>query len=481
MSLGDTSEFGGRSEDDGLTRRVFLLGVGGAALLAACGGSEEVGGGGEVPGAPPQTVFHEPATKLSGDLRILMWSHFVPRHDRWFDGFARDWGKRVGVNVTVDHINVTEIPARISAEVAARRGHDLSQFIATLAQFEPSVLDLNDVVQEAEKRHGKMLDICRRSSFNPTTEKFFAYGPAWAPDPGDYRRSLWQKVGMPDGPSTWQQLLEGGREIKRTEKIPVGIGMSQEIDSNMAAWALIWSFGGKLQDAGERVVLNSPEVVDAVAFMARLYKEAMTPEVFAWNPASNNQGLIAGKLSYILNSISAWRTAQVQSPKIADDVYFRRALRGPKDALAGQHVMYNWIVPKHAKNPAAAKEFLLHYTANLENATYQSELYDFPAFSSLVPKLDGWLKSDPFRAKPKDKLAVLDYGEAVKWTANIGHPGPTNTAIGEVLATFVLPNMMAKAARGDLSPKEAVAQADRQCQRIFAKWRGRGLIGGGTA
>ncbi len=465
-------------EQRGLTRRVFLLGVGGAALLAACGGTDEIGGGESAPGAPTRIHFTEPATKLSGDLRILMWSHFVPRHDRWFDGFAQDWGRRVGVNVSVDHINVTEIPARISAEVAAGRGHDLSQFIATLSQFEPSVVALNDVVKEAEKRHGKMIDICRKSSFNPTTERFYAYGPAWAPDPGDYRRSLWQKVGLPNGPETWQQLLEGGREIKRESKVPVGIGMSQEIDSNMAAWALIWSFGGKLQDANERVVLNSPEVVDAVGFMARLYKDAMTPEVFAWNPASNNQGLIAGKLSYILNSISAWRTAQVQSPKVADDVYFKRALRGPKDALAGQHVMYNWIVPKHARNPDAAQEFLLHYTANLEHATYQSELYDFPAFPEVVPKLDGWLQSDPYRAKPQNKLAVLDYDEAVKWTTNIGHPGPANTAIGEVFGTFVIPNMMARAARGQQSAAESVAQAEGEIKQIYDKWRGQGLVGG---
>jgi ABC-type glycerol-3-phosphate transport system substrate-binding protein len=481
MSFGDTPGLPDHDDRSGLTRRVFLLGVGGAALLAACGGTDEIGGNGGGTAGPRETVFREPSTKLSGDLRVLMWSHFVPRHDKWFDAFAKDWGRRVGVNVTVDHINVTEIPARISAEVAAKRGHDVIQFISALSQFEPSVVALDDVVQEAERRHGKMLDICRKSSFNPTTGKFYAYGPAWTPDPGDYRRSLWQKVGMPEGPSSWQELLEGGREIKQREKVAVGIGMSQEIDSNMAAWALLWSFGGGVQDASERVVLNSPETVEAVSYMSRLYREAMTPEVFAWNPASNNQGLIAGKLSYILNSISAWRTAQVQSPKVADDVHFVRALRGPKAALAGQHVMYNWIVPRHTKNPDAAKEFLLHYTANLEQATYESELYDFPAFKTLVPKLDQWLTSDPFRAKPKDKLKVLDYDEAVTWTANIGHPGPTNTAVGEVLATFVLPNMMAKAARGSRSPKAAVAEAHEQCERIFAKWRARGLIGGGAA
>ena len=83
--------------------------------------------------------------------------------------------------------------------------------------------------------------------------------------------------------------------------------------------------------------------------MAKLFKQTMTNEVFSWNAASNNQGLVAGKLSYILNSISAWRTAQGTNPEVADDVFFVPALRGPEAALAAQHVLYNWIVPKHAR------------------------------------------------------------------------------------------------------------------------------------
>ena len=34
--------------------------------------------------------------------------------------------------------------------------------------------------------------------------------------------------------------------------------------------------------------------------MAKLFKESMVPEVFAWTAVSNNQALIAGKASYIL-------------------------------------------------------------------------------------------------------------------------------------------------------------------------------------
>ena len=459
-----------------LSRRRFLELTGFALLYAGCGGADDDDAG---QAGAEETRFIEPATKLSGDLRILMWSHFVPSHDEWFDPFAREWGRRAGVNVTVDHIDTAGVPARITAEISARQGHDLIQHIAPLSQFEPSVVDMTDVTEEAVKRYGEQLEVCRNSSFNPTTEKFYAYSPGWVPDPGNYRRSLWEGVGLPEGPSTWDELLRGGAEIKKREDTQLGIGMSQEIDSNMAARALLWSFGASIQDENENVVINSDETVEAVAFMKRLYEQAMTDEVFAWNAASNNQGLISGELSYILNSISGFRTAQDANPEVADDTLFVSALEGPRDKLVASHVMYNWIVPERARNVDAAKEFLLHYTENYGQATDNSKLYDFPAFSDRVPELDGWLDKDPYGGTPPNLLAVLK--DATEWSTNIGHPGPMNTAEGEVFATFVIPNMLARAARGQASPQEAVAGAEREIKPIFEKWKRRGLVGGGSA
>lgn len=459
-----------------LSRRRFLELSGLGVLVAAgCGdGGEQAGRAGK-----STTSFIEPSSKLSGDLRILMWSHFVPSHDDWFDPFVTEWGEKVGVNVTVDHIDTAGVPARIAAEISAREGHDLIQHISPLSQFEPSVVDMRDVTEEAVKRYGDQVEVCRRSSLNPTTDKFYAYSPGWVPDPGNYRKSLWEGVGLADGPSSWDELLEGGAEIKSREDTQLGIGMSQEIDSNMAGRALLWSFGGSIQDENENVVLNSDATVAAVEFMKRLYEQTMTDEVFAWNAASNNQGLIAGELSYILNSISGFRTAQESNPDVANDVRFTPALEGPRANLVASHVMYSWIVPEHAGNVDAAKELLLHYTENFGQATDTSKLYDFPAFADRAPKLGDWLDKDPYGGRPADLLAVLK--DATDWSTNIGHPGPMNTAEGEVFATFVIPNMFAMAARGERSPQQAVAEAEAQAKRIFEKWKKRGLVGGGSA
>jgi len=478
--------------DWSVSRRGFLLGGGAAALLAACGdsGSTTTAAAGTTPAAAttttvatgpvaPTTSFIEPAMALSGDLRILLWSHFVPSHDEWFDAFAKEWGDQVGVNVVVDHIGVGDVPAAIAVEIqSGEPQHDLMNYIAVLGQHEPSVVDMIDVVTEAESRYGTMLDLTRKSSLNPATGKYYAYAPAWVPDPGNFRKSLWEAEGFPNGPSTWDELLEGGSAIFANQGVQMGIGLSQEIDSNMAGRTLMWSFGASIQDENENVVIDSPETIAAIEYMTALFEGAMTEEVFAWNAASNNQGLIAGELSYILNSISAYRSAQEASPDVAEDVLFTPALAGPAAALAAQHVMYNWIVPDATGvNVDAAQQFLLHYSENLSSATWHSKLYDFPAFTERVPDLDAWLSNDPFGSAPADKLKVLS--TSTDWAVNIGYPGPASPAIGQVFAEAIIPVMFASAANGSATPAEAVAEAERAISAIFDDWRGRGLVGGG--
>jgi multiple sugar transport system substrate-binding protein len=211
----------------------------------------------------------------------------------------------------------------------------------------------------------------------------------------------------------------------------------------------------------------------------------MTDEVFGWNAASNNQLLIAGQASYILNSISAYRTAQEAQPDVAKDVYFARPLVGPagqEAALAHGHAVFIYQIPTFSKNIDTAKEFLLYLAANYDQATDNSKLYNFPAFANLVPNLTaegGMLDVDPYGSDPANKLAVLK--DANSWTTNLGHPGPANAALGEIFALPLIPDMMARAARGEQTAAESVAQAETEIKTIFDKWRAEGLVGGGTA
>ncbi|UCG12033.1 MAG: extracellular solute-binding protein [Deltaproteobacteria bacterium] len=465
-----------------ITRRDFIKTAGAGVLAAGLG----------------PTIFIPRQARAAGkELKILQWAHFVPRYDQeWFDNFAQKWGEANGVEVTVDHINIGQVKARTAAEISARGGHDLIEWFSPPGQYEPSVVDLTDVNQEAEKRFGKQHPLCKRSSYNPNTKKYYGFCHGWVIDPGDYRKSLWEKVGKPQGPETWEDLITYGGEIKEKHGVQLGIGLSQELDSNMAARALLWSFDTGVQDADENVILNNERTIEAVKFMTELYKAAMTPEVFAWAPASNNRALIAGKASYILNSVSAYRSGQKKVPEIANDVFFVPALRGPRGTRwASEHVIYNYFIPTYSRNVDTAKKFMLALVENYDQAMYYSELYNSPAFfDTPVPKGDrgyarvrgakklrdlhnAWFDKDPFAlpGEATDKLKPLK--DAEKWSTAVGHPGPASPAIGEVFDTYVVANMMANAARG-MKPETAVEQAETLTKAIFEKWRKKGLVGG---
>ncbi|HYS82165.1 MAG TPA: extracellular solute-binding protein [Anaeromyxobacteraceae bacterium] len=437
-----------------ISRRRFIQTTGAAALgagLAATG------------------LVPERARAQGKTLKIIQWSHFVPGYDKWFDGvFCKQWGEKHGTHVVVDHISIGEINARAAAEVSAQQGHDLFMFLSPPAAYEKQVIDHSEIYQAVSKKHGKPIELGHRSSFNPKTKKYFAFSDSYVPDPGNYRQDLWEQVGFPKGPDTWDDLRKGAKAIKDKIGNPCGIGLSQELDTNMAVRALLWSFGGSEQDENGQVVINSPQTIEALKFMRALYKEAETPEVFTWDPSSNNRGILAGKLSYVANAISVTRTAEKENPDMSKKIQLVAAPKGPVRRIAAEHVMDCYVIWNFAANKEGAKQFLVDYIDQFGEAFKASEFYNFPCFPSTVPNLKEQLGKDA-KASPPEKYAVL--GNVLEWATNVGYPGYATAAIDEVFNTFQLPTMFAKVARDELSPEDAARAADRELKRIFEKWK----------
>ena len=413
------------------------------------------------------------------EISLLQWSHFVPRYDEWFDAYAQQWGEANNVDVSVDHISFAELTSSLAAEIDAGEGHTIIELLFSPAAFIEGLHDLSDINNQALEMFGERVGTCQATSYLPITDTYYAYTHGYVPDPGDYDIALWAEAGYPEGPKTYDDLLEGGRAIFESSGIPVGLGLSPELDSEMANRAVIWSFGGSIQDENENVVLNSEATIAAVEYLAQLQNEAMTDEVFGWTAASNNQALIAGEVSYILNSNSAYRSLQKIDEAAAENIGFTSALEGPGGAFASSHVWQIYVIPSYVEGDelAAAKQFILDHSANYSDATYHSELYNFPCHPSTVEELDGWLEEDPFGSTPVNKFEVLK--TVNDWSVHLGYPGVSNPAISQVFAEHIIPNMSAQVALGEMSAEEAVAQATERIEAIFAEWREKGLVGGG--
>ena len=416
--------------------------------------------------------FHVNPARAAKTLKIIQWSHFVPGYDKWFNNtYTKEWGAKNDTEVVVDNINLGLIPSRAAAEVSAQKGHDLVLFLAPPSVYEEQVIDMKDVYAEVEKKHGKAIDLAVKSTYNPKTQKYFAFSDSFVPDPVNYRSDLWGEIGMK--PDTWEDVRIGGKRIKDKTGIPVGIGLSAELDTAMAMRAVMYSYGAHEQDAEGDLTINSPQTLEALKFVTALFKETMTPEVLAWDPSSNNRQMLAGRSSLVLNAISITRTGENDKLPIHEKIALAKAAKGPVRQIGLEHVMDCYVIWKFSDNIDGAKKFLVDYIDNFKQGFMASEFYNFPSFAKTVPDLKQIISNDA-KAAPADKYAVLS--DVLDWATNVGYPGYSNAAIDESFNTWVINTMFAEAATGAETPENALKRAEAKMKAIWAKWKERKMI-----
>ena len=449
------------------TRRDFLrLAAGGATLLAAGMGC----GSGSESGSRAGTTTTAPGAKGRPKLRIAQWNHYVAGYDEWWDAeFTKQWGERNGIEVVVDHFDINQAVAHAQAEVATQRGHDLFYLVTSPAAFEDQVIDHREIVEAVEAKVGKMRPFVERSIFNPKTRKYIAFSDGWWPNPVHYRTDLWGPIGR--RPDTWEDLLAGGGRLK-AQGHPIGIGMSDEIESNLTLLGLMHDYGASVQDEDGRVVINSPATMEAVKMGAAIFRSAMTSDVFGWDIASNNRYLISGRGSLILNSIAAIRALEAQDAGQATKVELLPFPRGPHDRLS-PYVVSVYVIWKFSENREAAKQFLIDLAVAYREPFLHSQHLQLPSYPGVMPDLADLLASDA-RAQPPGKYRFL--ADAASWSTNVGYPGHTNAAIDEVMRSSLISQMFAGAAQGEMSAEDAVRAAEARIKPIFEKWREQGKI-----
>src|ERR1700726_3576147 len=385
--------------------------------------------------------FHVTPARAAKTLKILQWSHFVPAYDKWFNNtYTKEWGAKNGTEVIVDNINLGLIPSRAAAEVSAQKGHDLVMFLAPPSVYEEQVVDMKDVYAACEKKHGKPIDLAVKSTYNPKTQKYFAFSDSFVPDPVNYRSDLWGDIGMK--PDSWDKVRVGGKKIKDKTGIPVGIGLSAELDTAMAMRAIMYSFGAHEQDSEGNLAINSKATLETLKFVKALFEETETPEVLAWDPSSNNRQMLAGRSSLVLNAISVTRPGENDKLPIHEKIGLAKAAKGPVRRIAPEHVMDCYVVWKFAENIDGAKKFLVDYVDSFKQGFLASEFYNFPSFPATVPDIKQLLAKDA-KGIPADKYAVMS--DVLDWATNVGYPGHSNAAIDETFHTWVLNTMFARA------------------------------------
>ena len=398
-----------------------------------------------------------PASWAAREVRLLTAVNYAPTSDAKLAELAKRFTKQSGVNVRIDHIQSVQMPAKLSAEIMGRSGHDIVSLEMHYPWlFQPGLLHVSDVCNDLARKHGDWYPFAKEHAL--VKGQWLGVPYLFISFPGSHRIDLFEKVGERE-PDTWDDLLRAGRKLKKLGH-PVGFAISQTTDSVSSLYSILWSYGAKdIAEDGKTVALNSKATEAAVDYVKALYDDAMDPAVLSWDNAANNQWLNSGKGSWIQNPISHYVVAKEQKLPVAELTGFHPSPAGP----AGRHtvgVPRSLGIWKFSKNVEPAKEFLQWF---FEPQQYHEWVmsganYNHPMWRDMEnhPVWDIDKKYKPLKS-------IARYSHLYGW------PAPPDERIQLITNSYIIPNMFAKVVTNTSKPKEAILWAENEIKRAFEK------------
>ncbi len=195
-------------------------------------------------------------------------------------------------------------------------------------------------------------------------------------------------IDFPSDDWTWQQMVDISRRVTRDLD---GDGTTDQFGISITQWlqALtpwIWQNGGRLLDDNQRVALNEPAAVEAVAFLQRLLHEEKIASDDATFANQLSVGLFqSGKVAFY-GPVGFWETYRFR--EIEDFEWDYHPLPREKEAATAVAMRF-YCVPRTARHPQLAYE----YVRKLAGPTMQRGL---AAIGNGVPGLISAARSEVF-------------------------------------------------------------------------------------
>ena len=156
-----------------------------------------------------------------------------------------------------------------------------------------------------------------------------------------YNKDLFTKAGVEKFPDTWDELLETCKRLNNPEKGEYAVGWAWTEDA--AYWstqAFLLSNGGGLYKDG-KVILNSPESVEAAEFVVELAKYS-APDMSAWKYEDWDRAFTSGKLAIQLGN-GSWNISNYReiAPKLNYGIApYPKATRTSRTLVPGHRVRF---------------------------------------------------------------------------------------------------------------------------------------------
>jgi multiple sugar transport system substrate-binding protein len=375
---------------------------------------------------------------------------------------ARDYESQTGTHINIAEFPYTNLFEKELIDLKARTGaYDLIMLDDPWFPRFASEQLLSDLTPMLQQRGQSGPD----SDFVETSVALcrspYQTGPLYAlPYVGNsqlffYRKDLFEKHSLKQ-PSTWQDVLAAAKTIDEQENSGAKVyGYVMRAAQGNAAVAdfmpIFWAFGGEMFDASGKPVVNSPEGIAALQFMLELGKYS-PPGYASFNADDVGAHLLQGTAAMSINW-PAWISSfsDASKSKVIGKMEFTTLPSGQKP---GQAEIGNWLIaiPRDSAHAEAAIDFLL-WATSAEQMKRSAQRGNPPTRKSLFHDAELVAKNPAYPAQ----LRSLE----------TSRPRPRTPYWNEIENAFGI--FLSKANSGELSPAEAMNQANAEIEKILQR------------
>jgi multiple sugar transport system substrate-binding protein len=403
-----------------------------------------------------------PGTKIepNAQLRVMRWKRFVKGDEELWMQNSEKFAKATGVKVRVDNEGWEDVRTKAAGAINMGGGPDIIVGWMDDPQLYPDKLvDLSDIANYLGAKYGGWYDVARK--YGTYKEKWVGLPLGASGALINYRTSWVKEAGFETFPKDYPNYLKLCQQLAKNGH-PPGFALSHATgDAETWTHNILWGFGGKLVDKNNRVAINSPETIAALEYVKELY-QTFIEGTLGWSGVSNNTAFLEGKISLTSNGISVYYTAKnsdkPEYKAIAEDMNHAPMPIGPVGHPTELHLLSQAMIPKYSKFPNAAKEYL--------RFMWEREQYE-PWQQAALGYISHPLKAysaNPLWSQDAKYLPFRDIVSRMQWN---GYAGDLGYASAGSLADWIVVDMFAHVASGQMGSKQAALEAERRAHRYY--------------
>ncbi len=428
------------------------------------------------------------AASQAAETVTVWWNQgYYPAEDQALKDMVGAWEKQTGNTINLTIYNGSDLPAKIISAITTGQVPDLCYvdnadfLLLPQAAWRDQVVDVSDVVNTQHDEYSKTA-LTAASLYDNVAHRRSFYGIPLKQQALHYFvwRPLVEAAGyhVADIPKTWDAYFGFFESVQKKLRAKgrriYGLGYSmatKNSDSTYLFNQFLVAYGGEIVTPDGALHTADPAVrqaaIAALTALTTPYKQGFVPPgAINWGDPDNNSAFYAKQIVMTPNASLSIPVAQAQDKQAYDhDILTEPPPTGPHGKPVTSLVSVKLaFIPKGAKSVAAAKDFMKYVIQ-----PKVIDAYLVAARGRWLPVMPSLVKSDPFWTNPADPHIPVAVHQELD--------GPTqpwfhafNPAYSEVNAEQVWGKAEANVMQGGMTPAQAVDQAFRQIDAIFAKY-----------